>query len=68
MTIEQTEMLIRHDEQLRSLSLLPAAVNELTTQLRVANARAATIAACIGVAGSVMGCIGTWAVMVHFVK
>ena len=56
-------MLIRHDEQLKALASLPNAVNELTAQLRVANARATTIAACIGVGGSILGCVGTWFVM-----
>lgn len=66
MTTDQSEMLIRHDEQLKALAQLPAAVQELTTQLRVANARATTVAACIGAACSVLGCVGTWVVMVHF--
>jgi hypothetical protein len=66
MNEDQREMLIRHDEQLKALASLPAAVNELTAQLRVANARAMTIAGCIGVAGSIAGCVGTWAVMIKF--
>lgn len=68
MTTEQSEMLIRHDEQLKALAQLPGAVQELTTQLRVANARVSTVAACVGVVGSVLGCVGTWVVMVHFSK
>lgn len=66
MSIEQSEMLIRHDEQLKALAQLPGAVQELTTQLRVANARASTVAACVGIVGSVLGCVGTWLVMIHF--
>ncbi len=57
---EQRDMLIRHDEQLRALALLPAAVTELTAQLREANARNHAISAAIGIAGSVIGTIGTW--------
>ncbi len=68
MTTEQQEMLIRHDEQLKALASLPQAVNELTAQLRVANARATTLAACIGSGCSVLGCAGTWFVMAHFAK
>jgi hypothetical protein len=66
MNDEQREMLIRHDEQLKALASLPNAVNELTAQLRVSNARATTVAACIGVGGSILGCIGTWVVMIRF--
>lgn len=63
MNTEQSEMLIRHDEQLKALAQLPGAVQELTTQLRVANARANTIMACIGAGGSILGAGGTWLVM-----
>ena len=66
MNNDEKEMLIRHDEQLRALSCLPSAVNELTMQLRIANARAATVAACIGSACSVIACVGTWVILVHF--
>jgi hypothetical protein len=66
MNQESNEMLIRHDEQLKALATLPAAVNELAAQMRVANARATTVAAAIGVGGSILGCAGTWFVMIHW--
>ena len=68
MSVDQQEMLIRHDEQLKALAQLPAAVTELAAQMRVANARATTIAAAIGAACSVAACLGTWAVLVYFGK
>jgi hypothetical protein len=62
----EKELLIRHDEQLKSLAALPMAVNELATQLRVANARARDVALVIGGFSSIVSCIGTWIVIAHF--
>lgn len=61
-------MLIRHDEQLKALAQLPAAVQELTMQLKIANASARVIAACVGVGCSIASTVGTWFVMVHFAR
>jgi hypothetical protein len=58
--------LIRHDEQLKALSSLPAAVNELATQLRVANGQARVVALLVGGFSSVVSCVGTWIIIVHF--
>ena len=53
-------MIIRHDEQLRALALLPGAVTELAAQLREANARQHVISAGIGIGASLVGTLGTW--------
>jgi hypothetical protein len=66
MNEEQHDMLIRHDEQLKALALLPAAVTELAAQLRVANAQARLVALIVGGVASVIGCVGTWVGMVIF--
>ena len=63
---EMREVLIRHDEQLKTVPRLTEAVNRLSEELHIANARANAIAACIGIMGSIIGCLGTWAVMIHF--
>lgn len=63
MTLEQRDMLIRHDEQLKALCDLPDAVNKLTTALEVSNARITTAAVFTGVLGSIISAAGTWIVM-----
>lgn len=57
-------MVIRHDEQLKALPDLAEAVRDLTTQIAVNNARNQWISGAIGTAGAIVGCVGTWIVII----
>ncbi len=67
------DLLIRHDEQLRELSKLPGAIDLLTASLAALNVRLSvaqgqsrTVVAAVGIACSFFSCIGTWIVMIIF--
>lgn len=61
-------MLIRHDEQLKALPDLTAAVSALKTVIAVNAAKVAFIGTVAGVIGSIVSCVGTWIVIAHFSK
>lgn len=70
---EQRDMLIRHDEQLRSLVKLPDAVNELSKQIRdladsqrVSRTRTDLIRSFVNIAWIVGTTVMTWIIAIHW--
>ena len=68
MTSDQSEMLIRHDEQLKTLAPLPAAVQKLADKQNSLSAKVGLVVASVSVAGMIINCLGTWYILIHFSK
>ena len=66
------DLLIRHDEQLRQLSKLPSAmetlsdtISRLRTEIKVNRAQLMAVVGVVGIIGSGIGTLGTWYFMLH---